>query len=70
MLHLIKRANGGLKDQVGVEEEGAEKRLRIGGQLSHDPCQQQVDMKRVREHVLQAGQQHADEWTFRKRTEC
>lgn len=66
MCHLVERANGGLEDQVGVEEEGAQKRLRVSGQLCQDARQQQVGVHRVGQHVLQAGQQDADKGTCRR----
>lgn len=65
--YLVKGANRRLKHQVGVEEERAQERLRIGRQLGQDARQQQVDVKRVGQHVLHTGQQHTDEWTCVKK---
>lgn len=65
--YLVKGANRWLKHQVGVEEEGAQERLRVGRQLGQDARQQQVDMERVGQHVLHTGQQHTDEWTCMKK---
>lgn len=65
--HLVQGADGGLEDHVGVEEEGAEQRLRVGCQLGQDASQQQVDVKRVGQHVLQTRQQHTHKWTYRER---
>lgn len=56
--YLVKGAHSRLENQVGVEEEGSQERLRVGRQLGQDARQQQVDVKRVRQHVLHAGQQH------------
>lgn len=67
LCYLVKRANSRLKDQVSVEEEGAQERLRVGRQLGQDARQQQVDMKRVRRHVLQTRQQHTDKWSCREK---
>lgn len=63
MCYLVKGANGRLEDQVGVEEEGAQQRLRVGRQLGQDARQQQVDMERVRQHVLHTRQQDTDKRT-------
>lgn len=65
--YLVKGANRRLKHQVGVEEERAQERLRVGRQLGQDARQQQVDVKRVGQHVLHTGQQHADKWTCVKK---
>lgn len=65
--YLVKGANRRLKHQVGVEEERAQERLRIGRQLGQDARQQQVDVKRVGQHVLHTGQQNTDEWTCVKK---
>lgn len=62
-MYLVQGTDSGLKNQVGVEEEGAQQRLRVSRQLSQDTGQQQVDIQGVREHVLQSRQQHTDEGT-------
>lgn len=51
--HLVERADAGLEDHVGVEEEGAKERLWVAGQLGDDADEKQVDMQRVLQHVLQ-----------------
>lgn len=51
--YLVERADAGLEDHVGVEEEGAQERLGVAGQLGDDANEKQVDMQRVLQHVLQ-----------------
>lgn len=68
--YLEKRTNRRLENQVGVEQEGAQEGLREGRQLGQDARQQQVDVKRVGQHVLRTGQQHADERTCGRRNGC
>lgn len=51
--YLVERADAGLEDHVGVEEEGAQERLWVAGQLGDDANKKQVDMQRVLQHVLQ-----------------
>lgn len=51
--HLVERADAGLEDHVGVEEEGAQERLRVARQLGDDADKKQVDVQRVLQHVLQ-----------------
>lgn len=65
MCYLVQGAHTWLEDYVGVEEEGAQEGLRVGCQLSQDAGQQQVDVKRVGQHVLQTRQQHTNKWTCR-----
>lgn len=50
---LVERADARLEDHVGVEEEGAQERLRVAGQLGDDADEKQVDVQRVLQHVLQ-----------------
>lgn len=66
--YLVERADARLEDHVGVEEEGAQEWLRVAGQLGDDANQQQVDMQRVLQHILQLRQDHTDEWTCREDT--
>lgn len=56
LCYLVEGAHGGLEHQVGVEEEGAQQGLRVGGQLGQDARQQQIDVERVGQHVLHARQ--------------
>lgn len=63
-LYLNEGLDAGLEDHVGVEQKGAQEGLRVAGQLGHDACQQDVDVQRVLEHVLQLGEQDHDEWTL------
>lgn len=51
--YLVERADAGLEDHVGVEEEGAQEWLGVAGQLGDDANEKQVDMQRVLQHVLQ-----------------
>lgn len=66
--YLIQRADARLEDHVGVEQKGAQQWLGVAGQLGNDPNEQQIDMQRVLQHVLQLGQDHTDEWACRKNT--
>lgn len=68
-LHLNEGLDAGLEDHVGVEQEGAQEGLRVAGQLGHDARQQDVDVQRVLEHVLQLGKQNHDEGTLTRREE-
>lgn len=61
VLYLDERLDAGLEDHVGVEQKRAEQRLRVTGQLSHDAREQDVDVQRVLEHVLQFGKEHDHE---------
>lgn len=65
--YLEERTDRRLENQVGVEQEGAQEGLRERRQLGQDARQQQVGLKRVGQHVLHAGQQHADERTCGRR---
>lgn len=62
--YLNEGLDAGLEDHVGVEQEGAQEGLRVAGQLGHDAREQDVDVERVLEHVLQLGEQDHDEWTL------
>lgn len=59
--YLEQGLDTGLEDHVGVEQEGAEQRLGVAGQLGHQPRQQEVDIERVVGHVLQLPKQHRHE---------
>lgn len=63
-LYLNEGLDAGLEDHVGVEQEGAQEGLRVAGQLGHDAREQDVDVQRVLEHVLQLGEQDHDERTL------
>lgn len=65
-VYLYQWLDTGLEDHVGVKQEGAYKGLRIAGQLGHDACEQDVDIERVLEHILQLGKQNHHEWTCRE----
>ena len=56
--YLDERLDAWLEDHVGVEEEGADERLRVAGQLEDHARQQDVHIQRVLQHVLQLGKQH------------
>lgn len=68
LTYLVERADAWLEDHVGVEEKGAQQRLGVAGELRDDPNQEQVDVQGVLQHVLQLGQDHADERACRKHT--
>lgn len=59
--YLVERTHARLEDHVGVEQKGAQERLGVAGQLRDDPDEQQVNVERVLQHVLQLRQNHADE---------
>lgn len=61
LAHLVERADAWLEDHVGVEQKGAQEWLRVAGQLRDDPNEQQINVQRVLQHVLQLRQDHADE---------
>lgn len=69
VLYLNEGLDAGLEDHVGVEQEGAQEGLRVAGQLGYDTREQDVDVERVLEHVLQLGKQNHYEWTWTRREE-
>lgn len=66
-LYLNEGLDAGLEDHVGVEQKGAQERLRVAGQLGYDTREQDVDVQRVLEHVFQLGKQNHDERTLTRR---
>lgn len=59
--HLQQGLDTGLEDHVGVEQKRAEQGLGVTGQLGHQPCQQEVDIDGVLQHVLEFGKEHSHE---------
>lgn len=68
-LYLNEGLDAGLEDHVGVEQEGAQEGLRVAGQLGYDTREQDVDVERVLEHVLQLCKQNHHERTLMSREE-
>lgn len=59
--YLEEGLDAGLEDHVGVQQEGAQEGLWVAGELGQQPRQQEVDVERILQHVLQLGQQDAQE---------